>query len=66
MSATDPVRGRASIHPQLAGRFGRVRVVAAMDVSEMQAIVRRHLLYALGVLALAAGLSVGIGAWSTP
>jgi adenylate cyclase len=47
--------------PQLAGRFGRVRVVAAMDVSEMHAIVRRHLLYALGVLALAAGLSLGVG-----
>ena len=47
--------------PELAGRLGRVRVVAAMDVSDLHAIVRRHLLYALGVLALAAVLSLALG-----
>jgi adenylate cyclase len=47
--------------PQFAGRFGRVRIVAALDVSDLHAIVRRHLLSALGVLALAAMLSLAIG-----
>jgi adenylate cyclase len=46
---------------QLAGRFGHVRVVAAMDVTDVHAIVRRNLLYALAVLAVAGGGSIAVG-----
>ncbi len=46
---------------QLVGRFGRVRMVAAIDVTDVHAIVRRNLLYALALLGIAAAISVAIG-----
>jgi adenylate cyclase len=46
---------------QVAGRLGQVRVVAAMDVTDVHAIVRRNLLYALAVLAVAGGVSITVG-----
>jgi adenylate cyclase len=46
---------------QLEGRMGRVQMLAALDITDIHAIVRRNLLYAFGFLALAAGLSVTFG-----
>jgi adenylate cyclase len=46
---------------QLAGHIGHVRMVAAMDVTDVHVIVRRNLLYALAVLAVAAAISVVVG-----
>ncbi len=46
---------------QLHGRLGAVSMVAALDVSDIQAIVRRNLWYALGILAVAAVISVSFG-----
>jgi adenylate cyclase len=36
-------------------------MLAALDVTDIQAIIRRNLLYALGVLAVAAGISIALG-----
>jgi adenylate cyclase len=46
---------------QLVGRLGRVGMLAALDVGDIQVIVRRHLLYALAVLGVAASISVAFG-----
>jgi len=46
---------------QLVGRMGRVGMLAALDVGDIQIIVRRHLLYALAVLGVAAAISVTFG-----
>ena len=46
---------------QLVGRFGRVRMSAALDVTDVHAIVTRNLLYALAVLGIAAAVSVAFG-----
>jgi adenylate cyclase len=46
---------------QLQGRMGNVGMVAALDVTDIRIIVRRNLLYALGVLAVAAAISVTFG-----
>jgi adenylate cyclase len=46
---------------QLEGRAGKMGMLAALDVTDIQAIIRRNLLYALGVLAVAAGISVALG-----
>jgi len=52
----------ARFEPQkLGGRLGRVRVAAALDVTDVHGIVRRNLLYALALLAIAAGISVTLG-----
>jgi adenylate cyclase len=47
--------------PQLRGRIGRMEMLAALDITDIHAIVRRNLLYALGLLAVAAALSVTLG-----
>jgi adenylate cyclase len=53
----------ARFEPQkLEGRMGKIGMVAALDVTDIQTIVRRNLLYALGVLAVAAAISIAIGA----
>jgi adenylate cyclase len=41
--------------------MGQVGMLAALDVTDVQVIVRHHLLYALAVLALAAVISVAFG-----
>jgi adenylate cyclase len=46
---------------QLGGRLGQVGMLAALDVTDVHVIVRRNLLYALAVLAVAAGISVVVG-----
>jgi adenylate cyclase len=46
---------------QLHGRLGNVSMVAALDVSDIHAIVRRNLFYALAILAVAAMVSVAFG-----
>jgi adenylate cyclase len=46
---------------QLHGRLGNVSMVAALDVTDIHSIVRRNLLYALGILAVAAIISVAFG-----
>ena len=46
---------------QLHGRLGSVSMVAALDVTDIQSIVRRNLVYALGILAVAAVISVAFG-----
>jgi adenylate cyclase len=46
---------------QLVGRMGRVGMLAALDVGDIQVIVRQHLLYALAVLGVAAAISVWFG-----
>ncbi len=48
--------------PQLAfAQGGRLSLVAALDVTDIRSLVRRHLLLALGVLAVAAAISLGFG-----
>ena len=46
---------------QLKGRLGSVGMVAALDVTDIHSIVRRNLMYALGILAVAAAVSVWFG-----
>jgi adenylate cyclase len=46
---------------QLVGHMGQVGMLAALDVTDVHAIVQRNLLYALGVLAVAAAISVAVG-----
>ncbi len=46
---------------QLVGKMGRVGMLAALDVADIQVIVRQHLLYALVVLGVAASISVAFG-----
>jgi adenylate cyclase len=46
---------------QLEGRLGRMQMLAALDITDIHAIVHRNLLYAFGFLAFAAGLSVTFG-----
>ncbi len=46
---------------QLNGRMGKVGMLAALDVTDVHLIVRRNLLYALAVLAVAAAISVAFG-----
>ncbi len=46
---------------QLHGRLGSVNMVAALDVTDIHSIVRRNLFYALGILAVAAIISVAFG-----
>jgi adenylate cyclase len=46
---------------QLEGRLGKIGMVAALDVTDIHVIVRRHLRYALAVLLVAAALSVWFG-----
>jgi adenylate cyclase len=46
---------------QLTGRMGRVGMLAALDVGDVQLIVRRHLSYALAFLGIAAAISVASG-----
>jgi adenylate cyclase len=46
---------------QLIGRIGRIGMLAALDVTDIHRIVRRNLVYALAVLALAAVLSLAFG-----
>jgi adenylate cyclase len=46
---------------QLHGRLGNVSMVAALDVTDIHTIVRRNLLYALAILAVAAVISVAFG-----
>jgi adenylate cyclase len=46
---------------QLSGRIGKVGMLAALDVTDVYAIVRHNLLYALAVLAVAGVLSIGFG-----
>lgn len=46
---------------QLHGRLGAVSMLAALDVTDIHSIVRRNLLYALGILAVAAVISVVVG-----
>jgi adenylate cyclase len=46
---------------QLQGRLGKVGMIAALDVTDIQTIVRRNLLYALVVLTLAACVSAWFG-----
>jgi adenylate cyclase len=46
---------------QLKGRIGAIGMVAALDVTDIHRIVRRNLAYALGVLAIAALVSMAFG-----
>jgi adenylate cyclase len=46
---------------QLQGRIGRIGMLAALDVTDIHRIVRRNLLYALAILAVAAGISILFG-----
>ncbi|HLK37203.1 MAG TPA: adenylate/guanylate cyclase domain-containing protein [Polyangiaceae bacterium] len=46
---------------QLEGAMGKVGMLAALDVTDVRVIVRRNLVYALGVLAIAAAVSVAFG-----
>ncbi len=46
---------------RLQGRMGKIAMIAALDVTDIRAIVRRSLVYALAVLAAAAALSVWLG-----
>ncbi len=46
---------------QLHGRLGHVSMIAALDVTDIHVIVQRNLGYALGILAVAAALSVWLG-----
>jgi adenylate cyclase len=49
--------------PELrTSRGAQMRVVAALDITHVRGVVSRHLLYALGVLALATLLAVAFGA----
>jgi adenylate cyclase len=47
---------------RLQGRMGKVGMLAALDVTDIHRIVQRNLLYALGILAVAAAISVWLGA----
>ena len=47
--------------PQLEAKAGGLTIVAALDVSDVKHLVRNHLYFALGVLALATLISVGFG-----
>ncbi|HXN30715.1 MAG TPA: adenylate/guanylate cyclase domain-containing protein, partial [Polyangiaceae bacterium] len=46
---------------QLDGRLGKIGMLAALDVTDIHVIVRRNLVYALAVLAIAAAVSVWLG-----
>jgi adenylate cyclase len=46
---------------QLQGRLGKVGMIAALDVTDIQTIVRRNLVYALVVLLVAASVSAWFG-----
>ncbi|MGH7297129.1 MAG: adenylate/guanylate cyclase domain-containing protein, partial [Polyangiaceae bacterium] len=46
---------------QLSGRMGHIGMLAALDVTDIHTIVRRNLLYALGVLLVAAVISIVFG-----
>jgi adenylate cyclase len=46
---------------QLVGRKGAVGMLAALDVSDIRRIVIHHLFYALGLLTVAASVSVAFG-----
>ncbi len=46
---------------QLHGRLGKVGMVAALDVTDIHKIVQRNLAYALGILFVAAIISVSLG-----
>ena len=46
---------------QLEGREGQMGLLAALDITDIHAIVQRNLVYALAVLALAAAISVALG-----
>jgi adenylate cyclase len=46
---------------QLVGRKGKVGMLAALDVSDIRKIVIHNLMYALGVLGVAAAVSVAFG-----
>jgi adenylate cyclase len=46
---------------QLEGRLGKVGMLAALDVTDIQWIVRRNLTYALAILAFAGVISVRFG-----
>jgi adenylate cyclase len=46
---------------QLDGREGQIGLLAALDITDIHAIVRRNLIYALAVLAAAAAISVAVG-----
>jgi adenylate cyclase len=47
---------------KLEGRMGKIAVLAALDVTDVRTIVRHNLVYALAVLAVAAAISIAIGA----
>jgi adenylate cyclase len=46
---------------KLVGKIGQLTLLAALDVTDVRVIVRRNLMYALAVLAVAAAVSVGLG-----
>jgi adenylate cyclase len=46
---------------QLEGRIGKVGMLAALDVTDIRLIVKRNLVYALGILLVAALVSVFFG-----
>jgi adenylate cyclase len=46
---------------QLEGRIGRIGMIAALDVTDIQSIVRNHLFDALAVLGVAAAVSIALG-----
>src|SRR5579859_4406754 len=46
---------------QLKGRVGAIGMVAALDVTDIHTIVQRNLAYALGILAVAALVSMAFG-----
>jgi adenylate cyclase len=58
-------RGRsfamARFQPAALGGSGGLSIVAALDVTDIQRLVRNNLLFALGVLAFAALVSIGFG-----
>jgi adenylate cyclase len=47
---------------ELVASFGRIGVIAALDVTDVQRIIRKNLLFALVVLLFAAAISVILGA----
>jgi adenylate cyclase len=46
---------------QLEGRLGKVSMLAALDVTDIQRLVRRNLMYALIILVIAGAVSVRFG-----
>ena len=53
----------AAFEPKgLAGQKGKYAIAAALDVSDIERIVREHLYYALGIILFAAVISVAFGA----